>query len=134
MKWYHDLNLQLWAVGPSMNWWQVVALACLGGALPDLWRIWRAGFKIARARIFWISTFILTVAAAVVTYFIMPERPIEAFALGFATAQMINMICASKTPAPRIGILPGTGWPYDESASMKVRNPWISLQLWWASR
>jgi hypothetical protein len=143
MKWYDDLNLQLMAAGASMDWWRLVGLACLGGALPDLWRVYRTGFKIAATRVFWISLFILTAVAGFVTYFIKPERPIEAFALGYATAQMIYMVFASKTPSPIIKVSEGSirgtpllpGWAVEEALNrMKLPNPWKSLQQWWASR
>lgn len=87
-----------------METWQVIALGCAGGALPDVLRVierrhepppeylWR-GF-------FWVSLGLLVCLGGAAGYLLSPTRVIDALAIGFSAPSLVAGLLAQKPERP----------------------------------
>jgi hypothetical protein len=87
-----------------MDAWQVVALGCAGGALPDVLRVIERRHKPMPAYLkrgfFWFGVGLLMALGGGASYLMEPSRPIDALAIGFSAPAIISSLLASKHPPP----------------------------------
>ncbi|MEA2838736.1 MAG: hypothetical protein QOF41_66 [Methylobacteriaceae bacterium] len=88
-----------------METWQVIALGCAGGALPDVLRVIERRYEPApdylKRPFFWVSLGLLVCLGGGAAYFLSPTRIVDALAIGFSAPSLISGLLGQKSAAPR---------------------------------
>jgi hypothetical protein len=77
----------------------IVGLGCLGGALPDVLRVVKLRHEPApeylKRWFFWISLVVLVALGGIVTFYVHPEKAIEALSVGFCAPAIVSKLLGS---------------------------------------
>jgi hypothetical protein len=88
-----------------MDTWQVIALGCAGGALPDVLRVIERRYEPApdylKRPFFWVSFGLLVCLGGIAAVFLSTTRLVDALAIGFSAPSLISGLLGQKAPAPR---------------------------------
>ena len=118
-----------------VNGFQIVALGCVGGALPDVLRVIEKRHEpmpdFLKRRIFWIGLGLLVAIGGAAAYLLAPTRVVDALAIGFSAPSVFSGLLADKNPARTI-CLDSAAASLGPNLAAPIPNVLAPLQRWWA--
>jgi hypothetical protein len=122
----------------AMPWYEVIALGCAGGILPDMLGIIKARHgkppAYLKSQFFWMSLCFLAFLGGAASYFSQADKVIEALTMGYSAPTIISKVLGSEHPSETLGSLPGGGSFAGPAGGpgIPIPNFFAPLQRWWA--